>query len=110
MSSTNEKRLRKFYQKKLVPTAARLHARGVYFFELGPNPEAESWYEPGPAEEPEFFTVEPEDCERRLRELWEGQGLPELAKLTRDLMKLAKQLDIEDEPSAELSADLYVMH
>ena len=110
MNSTNEKRLRKFYEKKLVPTAARLHARGVRFFEFGPNPEAESWYEPGPAEEPEFVTVEPEDCERRLRELWEGQGLPELAKLTRDLMKLAKQLEVEEEPSAELSPDIYIMH
>lgn len=107
MSSTDGPQLRRFFRKKLVPTAARLQERGVRFFPLDADAEAESWYEPGPAGEPEFTTGEPEDCARELRELWLGQGLPELAP---DLMKLADRIKTDHNEESELPPELYVMY
>ena len=109
MSSTkNEKELRRFFEKKLVPAAEKLRARGVELFPTAAD-DAESWYVPGPIGEPEFFEFEPADVERTLRELWERDGLPELAKLAPDLAKLTRRLEFTEAESEDVSPFVYAM-
>ncbi len=109
MSSTkNEKELRRFFEKKLVPAAEKLRARGVELFPTAAD-DAESWYVPGPIGEPEFFEFEPGDVERTLREMWERDGLPELAKLAPDLAKLTRRLEFTEEESEDVSPFVYAM-
>jgi len=110
MSSTDSRKLRRWFAKALVPVAKQLRARGVSFFVLAPCPEADSWYEDGVGREPDFAEVEAQDCEHLLREMWEQQGLPELAALAADLMALARDLQTEDEQAADVSPSLYVMY
>ena len=109
MSSTKDEReLRRFFEKKLVPAAERLRTRGVELLPTRPD-DAESWYVPGPIGEPEFFEFEPEDVERSLRELWERDGLPELARLAPDIAKLARRLEFTDEQADDVSPFVYAM-
>ncbi|MEO2003489.1 MAG: hypothetical protein ABGY41_05275 [Candidatus Poribacteria bacterium] len=109
MSSTDDLRLRRFFRKHLLPAAAKLRARGVSFFPLGPEPEAETWYE-GPPTEPKFTSLNVDECEAALRELWQNQDRPELAELAGELMKLAEHLEIHEEESADVSPFVYVMY
>ncbi len=110
MSSTDESRIRRFFRKRLTPTAAKLRARGLRFFPMGPEPEAETWYVEGEGDESEFVELEVEACEEALRELWERQDLPELAALAAPLLDLAKQLEVAEEDSSEISPFVYVMY
>ena len=110
MSSTDERKLRKFFAKRLLPVAESLRARGVRLLPVAPHAEAESWYEDATRGEPDFTEIEAEDCERALREMWERQGLPELAALAADLMRLARDLDLDEEQAAEVSPFLYAMY
>ena len=110
MSSTDEKRLRRFYRDHLVPVAERLRARGVSLFPVGPEPEADTWYRPGPSGEAEFVEIEIDDCERLIRELWEARGLPEIAELAGPLMELSRELEQTEEQSSEVSPFVYVMY
>ena len=109
MSPTDEQRLCRFFARKLVPAAQTLQGRDVRFFPLGPD-AAESWYEDGPAGEPEFVEIEVEDCERMLREMWERDGMPELAALAADLMKLAREIELDEEQSDDVSPFMYVIY
>ena len=109
MSPTDEQRLRRFFARKLVPAAQALQGRDVRFFPLGPDP-AESWYEDAPVGEPEFVEIEVEDCERMLREMWERDGTPELAALAADLMTLAREIEFDEEQSADVSPFMYVIY
>ena len=110
MSSTDETKIRDFYREHLVPAADRLRERGVSFFALGPDPDEVTWYVPGPADEPEFTEVEDDTCEEQLREAWRAEGLAELEALARPLMQLARELELDEEQSAELSPFVYVMY
>lgn len=110
MSSTDEAALRRFLVSQLAPVAARLRERGVAFFPLGPEAAEESWYQPAPEGEPELSELEPEAFEARLRQRWERQGLPELAALAAPLAQLARQLEVGEEESAEISPFVYVMY
>lgn len=109
MSSTDALRLQRFFRKRLVPAAEKLRARGVSFFPLGPESEAETWYE-GPPREPKFTTLAVDECEAALRELWQQKDLPELAALAGELMNLAKHLEVQEEESADVSPFVYVMY
>lgn len=109
MNSIDDFRLRRFFRKRLVPVAEKLRARGFSFFPLGPEPEAETWYE-GPPTEPKFTSLNVDECEAALRELWRSQDLPELAELADELMKLAEHLEIHEEESADVSPFVYVMY
>ena len=109
MSSTDELRLRRFFRKRLLGAAEKLRARGVSFFPLGPEPEAETWYH-GPPAEPKFTSLNVEECEAALRELWQGQDLPELADLAGEMMNLAQHLEVQEEESADVSPFVYVMY
>jgi hypothetical protein len=111
MTSTEDRRLGRFFDKRLVPLAERLRARGVRFFPLGPDGEAESYYVPASRGEPEFIELEgPAACEKALRDLWEGETMPELAALAGPLMALARRLEIREDQWSEISPFVYVMY
>lgn len=108
-----EDRLRRFFEQKLLPRAEALRARGVSFFPLGPEGEAESdtggWWQPAPTW-PDLATAEPAELASRLAELWAEQGLPELEDLAEELADLARELEQGEEQSADLSPYVYVMY
>jgi hypothetical protein len=110
MSSTNERQLRKFFDKKLAPAARKLRDRDVRFFARSPADPGEDWYVDVSGGLPEFIELDDADAERELRAMWEQQDLPELAKLAKDLMKLAREIEIEEEQSADVSPFVYVMY
>lgn len=109
MSSTDDAQLRRFFRKRLMPAAEKLRARNVSFFPLGPDSESDTWYE-GPPSEPKFTSLNVDECEAALRDLWQGQELPELAELAGELMKLAMHLEIQEEESSDVSSFVYVMY
>jgi hypothetical protein len=109
MSSTDEDKLRRFFREKLAPVAQKLRERGVDLFPMGPDPDSESWWEPGPTEEP-FVELAPEEVEAALAARWQAADLPELVALAGPLMELARELEITEEPSSEVSPFVYVMY
>jgi hypothetical protein len=110
MRWTDEQTLRRFFTQRMVPAAQTLRDRGVKMLSMAPDVEADTWYDGPPRDEPDFVAVDPAACERLLRALWERQGLPELADLAAELMRLARALERDAEPAAELSPSLYVMY
>jgi len=109
MNSTDERQLRRFFRAKLIPAIEQLRARGVEFFPLGPEPELDTWYQ-GPPTETRFTTLDVDECEAAIRELWESQDLPELAGLAGELMRLAEALEVREEQDADVSPFVYVMY
>ncbi len=89
MSSTDEETLRRFHAEKVVPAAEALRARGVRFFALGPEDDAESWYVAPPEDEPDFLEIDEAALADALRQRWEAQELPELAALAAPLLVVA---------------------
>ncbi len=116
MSSTNKapvdtatlRLLKDFWEQRLVPAAEKLRARGVRFFELAPDPAVASYYTAPNADEI-FFTIEPEQCEAQLGEMWRQQDLPELAALSGALVALAGPLAPKEDDRGDISPFIYVM-
>lgn len=104
-----EEKLRSFFREHLAPAGTALRERGVELFPMGPDASAESWWEPAP-EGPEFVELGPGEIAPALAERWRAQGLPELAALAESLMALADELEVEEEPSGEVSPFVYVMY
>lgn len=109
MNSTDDDKLRTFFREKIIPAAIQLRERGVELFPLGPDPEAESWWEPGPTED-EFVELAPEQIEAALSARWQAADLPELVALVAPLMELARELEVTEEPSSDVSPFVYVMY
>ncbi|MBK7949410.1 MAG: hypothetical protein IPK00_11890 [Deltaproteobacteria bacterium] len=110
MSSTDAARLRRFYVERLEPAARRLRERGVEFFPLGPDPSAKTWYV-APPTGPDFSSLDDEAaCGEALREAWTSQGYPELAELVPELMAIARELEVVEEETADISPFVYVMY
>lgn len=110
-SSTEDEDLRRFYEDRVVPVAERLAARGVRFIPMGPDPDEDTWYEDAPTEPPELMPLGDQvECLLRLKDLWQRQGLPELAELVEPLVRLAEQLQPPEEQPAEISQYVYVMY
>ena len=107
---TDEAKMRRFFKRHLVRAAQELRERGVRFFALGPEKEAESWYVDGPFGEAEFVRIEKADLEIAMRDMWKAQDLPELAELVTSLMKLARTLEPYEDDSEEVSPFIYVMY
>ncbi|HVN40824.1 MAG TPA: hypothetical protein VMW19_21890 [Myxococcota bacterium] len=106
MSSTSDaRRVRRFFAGHIAPTAERLQARGVSFFPLGPTPE-ESWYAP-PPEGADFQRLDPARLEAALAAQW--RDCPELAALAPALCALARSLEHREE-DGEVSPFVYVMY
>jgi hypothetical protein len=110
MSSTDPVELRRFYREQLVRVARELLARGVRSFPLGPEPQQPTWYRAVPPGEPELIEFEAETAEAQLRDHWQREGLPELARLAPALLALARALEPSAEQSAEVSPFVYVMY
>lgn len=108
MSSTEE-RLRRFFAERLVPAAEKLRRRGVRFLPLGLGHGDETWYRP-PPEVPDFVELGDDGGERALRQLWQAQGLTELVELVPEILELARELELDEEQSADVSPFLYVMY
>lgn len=109
MNSTDERAVRRLFAERLVPAAEALRARGVRFFPVGPEPEAESWYE-GPPTDADFMTLRDVDVEAALRARWKAQALPELAQLAAALLELARSLEVHEEQTPDISPFVYVMY
>ena len=109
MNSINDRRIQRFFHKRLVPAARRLRERGVEFFPMGPD-DAESWYQTVPEEEEEVFEFDAEQTAQVLEELWSTQELPELVELAEPLMKLARQLEQTEKESGDVDPFVYVMY
>ena len=110
MSSTDDERLRRFYVERLEPAARRLRERGVEFFPLGPDSTAATWYVVPPAG-PDFISLDDEAaCAATLTGMWSAQGLPELAELVPHLMALARELEVVEEETTDISPFVYVMY
>jgi 5'-deoxynucleotidase YfbR-like HD superfamily hydrolase len=109
MSSTDDAKLRRFHRDELCSAARALAQRGVQLFPLGFD-ERPSWYEKADPAEPEFIAFEADALERTLREHWEKQGLPELVRLAPKLAELARELELSEEQSADVSPFVYVMY
>ncbi len=109
MRSTDSQKLKRFFDKRLVRAAEKMTARGVSFFPLGPEPQADTWYS-GPPAEPKFTSLDVDQCEAALRDLWQGQDLPELAELASEMMKLAEHLEVGEEENENVSPFVYVMY
>ena len=46
----------------------------------------------------------------QLRAMWESDDLPELASLAEDLVKLARHIELTEDPSADVDPFMYVMY
>lgn len=111
MSSTEADRLGRFFDKRMVPLAEKLRARGTRFFPMGPDAQASTYYVAPRRGRPEFTELEgAADCEKALRDLWEEQRIPELTALAGPILELARQVEIREEESGEISPFVYVMY
>jgi hypothetical protein len=108
VDDANLKLLHQFWTERLVPAAEALRARGVRFFELAPDAAATTYYSPA-VEHDQFFTIEPENCEALLKEMWQRQQLPELAELAGPLAALSKPLAPTADDHGDVSPFIYVM-
>lgn len=109
MSSTDETRLGKFFDQRLAPAAKRMRERGVEFFPFGPDANATTYFRPAPAE-PDFATLEESEWGPALSNRWRAEGLPELVELVDGLTKLADELAVAEEETADISPFVYVMY
>jgi hypothetical protein len=110
MSLTKDSRLRRFFTRRIVPTAERIRRRGVTFFPLGPEPEQDTWYVEAPSGD-DFVDFDAGGPQRALYSLWQEQGLAELAELVAPLMEIAEHLKVLERDSAdEVSPFIYVMY
>jgi hypothetical protein len=101
----------RIFDRRIAPLAGRLRDRGVRFFPMGPEADAESWYVRPARGELEFVELDgPDACEKALRELWQRQDMPELDALAGELIDLARRLEIREEDAGEISPFVYVMY
>lgn len=109
MSSTDDDRLGRFFDRRLEPAARKLRERGFEFFPMGPDATDGSYYVsriPGP----DFSTLDDDEWVSRLRELWSGQGIDELVELVDEMATLAAELEVAEEQTADISPFVYVMY
>jgi hypothetical protein len=114
MSSTDDRAaseaaLRAFFRDRLVPAAEALRARGVELFPLSSDAGADSYWET-PAAGDEFEELDPDAIARALEARWQGLDLAELRDLVEPLMALARELEVTEEPTSEVSPFVYVMY
>ncbi len=105
-----EKRLRQFYKERLTVAAEKLRERKVRLMPLGPEPNSGTWYVALSPDEPEFIEFEGEQWGSTLRALWEAQGLPELTELAEPLAELAREMELGEDESSDVSPFIYVMY
>lgn len=109
MNPADEARVRRFFSTHLKPTADSLRSRGMRFFDLGPAPEAPTWFAAAPLDQ-DFVEIAESRLEQTLHQLWNAQGFPELAALARPLMQLSRELEVQAEQTPDISPYVYVMY
>jgi hypothetical protein len=107
--TAREELLRRFYQRRLQPAAERIRARGAKFFPMAADPGENSYYRDVSGGRNYVHEIRSEDLESHLRQTWSEEGLPELAELSGDLVKLAAELERADPLAAEVSSLVYAM-
>jgi hypothetical protein len=111
LRSTDGAELQSFFERWLVPAAARLRAREVSFFPNEFEPQVSTWYEGPPDRVPAFMELgNVDDCLLVVADLWARQGRPELVELIEPLRALAKKMGPKVEQPAEVSGSVYVMY
>ena|SRR5215813_10165457 len=101
-------RVHQFFKEKLVPAAEELRSWGVRFFPKAFE-EAPTWYVAYAPTAPELDEFQIEECESRLRKLWEADSLSELAALAAPLVALARDLEAKPDEKGEVSEFIYEM-
>jgi hypothetical protein len=107
--AAREERLRRFYDRRIQPAADRIRARGSTFFPMAPDPRETSYYKDVSGGRSYVHELRSEDLESHLRQYWSEAGLPELAEISGELVKLAVELERTDPLSAEVSSLVYAM-
>ena len=105
-----------FFDEEIAPLAERERAEGKWFFPLGFDTEAETYFLT-PARnvmEPHDFelraTESPEKFVEELAALWTREGHSELAAMAPRLAELAREMAAREQPEAEdLSPFMYAM-
>lgn len=98
-------RVRRVWRSSIDPAAANIRRRGVDVMST-PSEDAESWYSDA-SSEPHFVDID--DIESALREMWDRQGLPELASVSGDIAQLAKLFRHSGSGQASVSSEVYAM-
>ena len=103
-----EQLLRAFFREKLQTVADQCRERGACFL---PDMAGEaSCYVTYPADVPELVDASACISEEALRQLWEEQGLPELADLAGSLLELRASLKpTRRETTGDVSPFIYAM-
>ncbi len=119
MSSTSDgerrDRIRRFFEKRLMPAAERVKARRGELFPLHPEPDADTYYRPRSRATMTRRDFElpgldsPDALGPALARLWEQRDLPELAALATEMAGLASELREVEEADEEVSPFIYVM-
>jgi hypothetical protein len=97
-----------FFREKLLPAAEQLRGRGITFFPLAFE-DGPTWYVPYAPTAPELDQFQIQECESRLRQLWEADSLTELTRLAGPLIELAKELEAKPDEKGEVSEFIYEM-
>jgi len=118
MSSTDEAKLaavRAFFDKELMPLAAKLKGAGRPMFPTGAEAAAQTYFKTRTRTtmSREDFVVHgtesPEAFAQAMQSYWQRSRVPEMAALAPTMGKLAGQLRGEPEKDEEVSPFIYVM-
>jgi hypothetical protein len=105
-----DRQIVKVWRTAIVPAARTMSRRGVTHLADDLEGDEESWFVEVDPSTPAFTEIETDDLERALSAMWIEQGLPELAAVSHDIVRLARRLDGQGRRSAELSSDVYAMY
>src|SRR5262245_60298687 len=118
MTSIDEKRreaIQKFFDKVLCPCAQQFRERSMEFFPMQSDPHRISYYQDCIDQRirPDQFELKaalsPAEFIAALTELWNQQGLRELAELAPKLLALMNELSPEEEPNPDLPPFTYTL-
>ena len=119
MSSTDGKRFaakaRQFFERRLMPVAEALRARGREPFPRSFDPSATTYYERREKTTMERADFElpsidsPQTLALALGRFWEARSAPELARLAPDIADLAAEVRADEDEPGEVSPFIYQM-
>jgi hypothetical protein len=102
----DEQEMRRFFHERIVAAARASRERGVAYFPLAPEENAESYWGVRPAGESYVFRVG-DDLTAELQMLWRDH--PELHVLAEELAQISRRMADTAEESADVSSFIYAM-
>ena len=102
-----EELLTTFYRERLLPLAELAKERGVEFFPLGAEVNAESYYKDRNDDGNYVHEINSADLAAELEKLW--RDFSELAALAAPIVELAEAVKEDEESSEEVSPFIYAM-